>query len=77
MISAAYDYSDGDLETVCYRCKDGNNIMADDKEKDYPGRSLTGGLSLTRSEVSTFDREDGIRKIGTLRLRGKTDDLPQ
>ena len=50
--------------------------MVDDKEKDGNGRSLTGGLSLIRSEVSTFDREDGIRMIGKLKLRGKTDDLP-
>jgi len=51
--------------------------MADEKDKDSPGRSLSGGLSLIRTENSTFDREDGIRRIGTLRLRGKTDDLPQ
>jgi potassium channel subfamily K, other eukaryote len=51
--------------------------MADDKEQSNNGRSLTGGLSLIQSEVSTFDRDEGIRKIGTFRLRGKTDDLPQ
>ncbi|PMD47601.1 voltage-gated potassium channel [Hyaloscypha variabilis F] len=51
--------------------------MADDTETDHHGRSLTGGLSMTRSEASTFDREEGIRRIGTLRLRGKTDNLPQ
>jgi potassium channel subfamily K, other eukaryote len=51
--------------------------MVDDKEKDGNGRSLTGGLSLIRSEASTFDRDEGIRMIGRLKLRGKTDDLPQ
>jgi hypothetical protein len=51
--------------------------MADDTETDHHGRSLTGGLSMIRSEASTFDREEGIRRIGTLRLRGKTDNLPQ
>jgi potassium channel subfamily K, other eukaryote len=51
--------------------------MADDKEQYNNGRSLTGGLSLIRSEASTFDRDEGIRRIGTFRLRGKTDDLPQ
>jgi hypothetical protein len=51
--------------------------MADEKNKEGNGRSLTGGLSLVRSEGSTFDTEDGIRMIGKLKLRGKTDDLPQ
>jgi potassium channel subfamily K len=51
--------------------------MEEDKETDNNGRSLTEGLSLTKTEVSTFDGEDGIRRIGTFKLRGKTDDLPQ
>ncbi len=51
--------------------------MADDKKGTGNGRSLSGGLSVIRSEVSTLDRDDGIRMIGRLKLRGKTDDLPQ
>jgi potassium channel subfamily K len=53
--------------------------MAEDKYNNTTGngRSLSGGLSFIRSEASTFDREDGIRVIGRLKLRGKTDDLPQ
>jgi hypothetical protein len=50
--------------------------MADDKFTSN-GRTLTGGLSTIRSEASTFERDDGIRVIGKLKLRGKTDDLPQ
>ena len=51
--------------------------MADDKKGESNSRSPSGGLSLTRTELSTLDKDEGIRRIGTLKLRGKTDDLPQ
>jgi len=40
------------------------------------GRSWTG-LSLTKSEENTLERTDTTITIGKLKLRGKTDDLPE
>jgi hypothetical protein len=40
----------------------------------------TGGMDRSTSNSSTLEREDTnntIRRLGKLKLRGKTDDLPQ
>ena len=40
------------------------------------GRSLTN-LSLWKTDTFTLERTDTMITIGKLKLRGKTDDLPQ
>lgn len=49
-----------------------------DSRKDMSqgnGRALT--VATTRSEGVTLERSDTVLTIGRLKLRGKTDDLPQ
>jgi potassium channel subfamily K len=50
--------------------------MADDSTGDVIGRSWTE-LSLSTNGDNTLETTDTVRTIGRLKLRGKTDDLPQ
>lgn len=50
--------------------------MVDDSTGDVMGRSWTE-LSLSTNGDNTLERTDTVRTIGRLKLRGKTDDLPQ
>ena len=48
--------------------------MEEDKsQEEAVGRTFTSGLSL----ISTYDEDLGIHRLGKLKLRGKSDELPQ
>jgi hypothetical protein len=50
--------------------------MEDESPGKSIGRSLTS-LSLWKSDTFNLERTDTMITIGKLKLRGKTDDLPQ